>query len=585
MTTLTKKVKKPKYGSIDSFIYNDAVIRVKNGEFRNLNFTEVKSIAHIIAPLFGPNGLTVLIKKDSNNYRITQKGYEIASTFTNKLPVVKILKKLVNSQQKNCGDGTKTVLLMTGLLIEKAQSLMEQGINAQIINKGYNLGMNIALEILDKYSILLTNRNNEIDGINGREWNNDCLIKLIYSIFTNKISSEVVHHFLSLILRIVKDPKFLTAELNKFDFSNIFYRKIPGKSMLESELIHGFIIYKDKLDYLTPDSVTNPKIVLIQASIDYFSDENHKLSFCSEIEDAETYREFSTFQQEFYKKLAISFKEKGINVILCQKKCNEDFLNSCAALGIIAFDMVGEQEIKSMAKMLNVGLIGNINDISYNNIGIADLAEFRKLSNDQMLFIEKHDSPILTFLFRGGSNHVFDELKEMVETSIQVALQSMEDKKVLPSGGAIESEISYQIQKISNSYSSALQLVLYEYAKIFESLIGYIVINSGEDPLYIIPTLISDHAKKMNFNGFDANSKCIVDVMKCGIFEGYYTKKHAIKISTECARQIIRIDDLIMVYDRGLYDQIREVGKQGKMDKRNEQLRCYFKKHETDFIP
>jgi chaperonin GroEL (HSP60 family) len=584
MKYLMTKEKQSRFGSNNTGIYNEAVTQVENKELRDLNLQEVKSIARIITPIFGPKGLTKLINQDSTQFLITQKGYQVATTLKSELPIVKMLRKLVDSQQENCGDGTKTVLLITGVLLEKAKMLLELGIGPQVISRGYYLGMKKALEILEENVIPLQD-------IHLQDNNDTKLANLIGTIITNKFGIAVKQHFINLILKLVRSQTSIAQnsskieDLSKFDFSNIFFRNASGRGMMESELINGFIVYKNRTNIFTPARLSKSRIILIQGSIDYFIDENHKMFYTSEIEDPSKAKQIYNFQQDYYGKLAESLKNKGINVVLCQKRVNEALIEACSQLGMIILDMVGEKETQTLSKMLNIPAITSIKSISEKEIQTVDLTEFRTLGKDEMFFIQQSNSPIFTFLIRGGTIHVLDELKENLESAVHIAIQTLKDGKVLPGAGALESEMSDQIQTYSSSIATKEQMVVSEYGKIFDNLLGFIVLNTGEDPLTIIPNLKNNHAKGKKYDGFDVNSNTIIDVVRNGIFDGYFCKKHAIQIATEMARQIIRIDKLLMVYDRKLYETLEQRGKRDKEDKRNEQMRQYFKKHEKDLTP
>lgn len=567
--------KTPLFGTTNTGIYNEAVTHVKEKDLRDLNYFEIRSIARIIIPIYGPKGLTKLIKQPtSNDFIITQKGYQIATTFKNQIPIVKMIKRLVESQQNNYGDGTKTAILILGLLVEKGLALKEQGISPQIINKGYFIAMKKAIEILDNNTISIKNENDKN------------FESIIATNITNKFSTQIRKHLVHLILQLIKNQEFLHSNLSNMNLSNIYFRNASGKSMLESELLNGFIIYKNKKKIDAPNRINNPKIILIQEEIDYFIVQNHKNLFYTDIEDPKKYKDFSLFQHNFYKYLARFLKDLGINIVLCQRKVNEEFISACSDLEMIIYELVGEKEIQTLSKLLNIDItpcIKTKKDITDNNIGIADFAEYRGVSKEEMFYIEKQKTPIFTFLIRGGSNHVLDELRESLESAIQIAIHSLNCKKALSGGGSIEIELTNQIQKYALTFSDKIQLVIMEYGKIFESLAGFLILNSGEDPLTIIPTLKSIHNDGFKTFGFNSDDNKILDVIQQGILEEFCVKSHAITIATEMARQFIRIDDLVMVHDRKLFEDLKTKGKQAKMEKRNKEIANHFKKHEKDF--
>jgi len=568
-----EKTRKGTLKSLDPQIYNEAIKALKDEDVRIINFEVTRIIAKVIRTMYGPKGLDKMIVPVSNEAEITQKGYKVVKSFKNRFPISLMLIELVTTQEDNCGDGTKTTLLFTALLLEKAKEMMSLGVSPQTINKGFSLALEKSLEILEDNVIPYISQDNEV------------LMSIIASVMHGKFSSQIKEHYMNLVLTTLEKNENLFLETSEFDFTDILYRKEQGRSTYDSELVNGMIIYKDKPNLSLPNKIINSKILLVQKSLDFFVPGNQEpYSRQVEIKSVEKYQSFSRFHNDYYQNLAKFFKQKGINVILSQKKINSLLIDYCASINIIALELVGEKEMKKLSKLLDVPVISSINDFSEDQLGFANLVEFRKVSGDEMFFIHLKNSKILTFLLRGGISYAADELEENLQGSLRVATQTLKDKKILPGGGALDCELSRILKIYAGEFPNKYQMVISEYAKALESLPGYLILNSAGDPLEIIPKLRETHLNGKKLEGFNCNTKKIVDVLKEGIFDGYMVKKHALKIATEMARQIVRVDALVMVYDRKLYEKIEKEGKEVKSQKHQEKVRKYLNKKDEDLF-
>ncbi len=244
-----------KLGDPNSGIYNESVSQSKGKDIIDINFNTTFYYAKLIKTMFGPKGLNKMLIDSSKNAKITQKGHKVVRHLKNRLPIVQLLMNLVETQEKLHGDGTKTVLLLTAFLLEKAKRLLNQGIPPQIINEGINLAIKKALEVLEDNIIILNEKSEDI------------LKNLINSIMMNKISTYGKEVFIKYLLN-------LSAYSNEIEFSDILYRKIHGKSIKESELINGMIIYKEKPNVKIPKSIDHPKIILVKRNLDFFIRDN-----------------------------------------------------------------------------------------------------------------------------------------------------------------------------------------------------------------------------------------------------------------------------------------------------------------------
>src|SRR5271157_416202 len=551
-------------------VYNQAVTEMKDRDLREFNFQQVKLISKSIKSMFGPKGFSKLITpRGSKTSFVTQKGLEVSKALKKPLPVVKMLIELAETQEKNCGDGTKTVILLTELLWEKARQMINDGIHPQLIDHGFSLAIKKSLEILDETAIAIDSGNDNI------------VQKLFSNNLTNKFAPEIKQICLDFFQELLENRNSVLRNIDNFDFSDIYFRKTPGKGMTESTIINGVIINKEKPNWSMPTRFEDPRVILIQRSLDFFVPNNVTSTPEAQIKDPAKLKEFEQFREEYYKSLAENFSKQDINIILCQKKINEAFFDACANLGVIALDLVGEKELKTLSKMLNVGTISVLEDITENDIGHADFAEFRHMPHQDLFFLTCKNSPIVTFLLRGGTDHVLSELQEVLKSSLKVTLQSMQDKKVLPGGGALESEIARALKQYATMFENKLQIVISEFGNALENIPAFLVVNAGGEPLEIIPTLRGDHDQGYKYNGFDCNSNSVVDVLDAGILDGYRVRKHCLRTASDMARQLIRIDDLIIVYDNKLFKEIEEEGRPAKEAKRNEEIRQYFKKNDN----
>lgn len=571
-----KKIKREGENTLRNFnpkIYNDAVSSLGDKDVQVVNFDITRAIAKVIMSMFGPKGLNKMIIPFSNDPIITQKGDKVVKTFKSRIPITLMLLDLVKTQEKNCGDGTKTALLLTAFLLEKTRDMLALGIPPHIINKGFYIAMNKALEILEDNII-------QFDFQNEHQ-----LIAIIKSVMNHKFTYHYKESLIELIVETLKNNTDLFFKSQIFVYSDIMFRKVPGKSANDSELINGMIIYKDKPNLSLPNKITNAGILLIRKSLDFFIQGNKEL-FPKEVEinSKEMLQEFSNFRNTYYGNLARLLKQKGVDVILCQKKINPYFVDYCASIGIIALELVGEEDIKKLTKLLEINVISSLSDLSNIRLGNADSIEFKKISGDEMFFINIESSKILTFLIRGGIAPLMGELEEILNGSLRVAIQTVKDKKLLPGGGALECEISQKLKNYAQNYPNKYQIVIKEYAKAIENLPAHLIMNSAAEPLDLIPQLRAEHSNGQKHMGFNCTVNDIVDVVKEGIYDGYFTKKHIIKIASELARQIIRVDYLIMVYDRKLYEQIEKEGKEVKSQKHQEKVRKYLNKKDEDLF-
>ncbi|MDD1779414.1 MAG: hypothetical protein LUQ65_14725, partial [Candidatus Helarchaeota archaeon] len=184
-------------GDPNSGIYNEAIVQMKAKDIRDTNFNVTLALAKLINSMFGPKGSKKILELPAGNFSVTQKGYKVIKFAKTRLPITQLLVNMVETQENICGDGTKTVLLLTAFLLEKAKDLMEQGISAPVINAGIKIAFDKALGFLESYAIELTAEKIKL------------LIDLLHSVLNDKLSHQENQFFIDLLLKNLLIPDSL----------------------------------------------------------------------------------------------------------------------------------------------------------------------------------------------------------------------------------------------------------------------------------------------------------------------------------------------------------------------------------------
>jgi len=77
-------------------------------------------------------------------------------------PAAKVIIEASNTVDNTVGDGTTSVVVFAGALVEKAQGLLEMGISPALISDGYHDALQMAIEIIRKVARESTNYDRRI---------------------------------------------------------------------------------------------------------------------------------------------------------------------------------------------------------------------------------------------------------------------------------------------------------------------------------------------------------------------------------------------------------------------------------------
>jgi thermosome len=523
----------PQQDRMPVVLLKEGATETKGKDARKNSITAAKLIAKIIRSSLGPRGMDKMLVDPTGDVTITNDGATILKEIDIEHPVAKMMVEVAKSVDNEAGDGTKSVVVFAGSLIENAEELLDKDVHPTIIVEGFRQASKKAIEFLKDISIEFNPKD---------------------KIFLNKIAkttiaSKLVTTNSELLSKLVVDAALRVADElaeNKFkiDLDDIKVEKKAGGSLQDSQLIQGMVIDKEVVHAGMPKRIQAAKIALINSPLEIEKTESDaKLNITS----PEQMQNFLKEEERMLKSMVDSVVSSGANIVLCQKGIDDVAQHYLAKEGIIAVRRIKESDMAKLAKATGARIITNTVELSNDDIGHADLIEERNVENDKWVFIEGCKNPkSITILIRGGSQRVVDEAERSIHDALMVIKDAIEYPYVVVGGGAPEVVVSKKLREWSSSLASRQQLAVEKYADALESIPLALAENAGMSSVDTQAELRakSETTEKPRF-GVDVFKGKIVDLSSRDVYEPLAVKNQVINSGTEAACMILRIDDII----------------------------------------
>ena len=117
------------------------------------NILAAKVLSETVKTTLGPKGMDKMLVDRAGEITITNDGVTILEEMEIEHPVAKILVEVAKTQEQEVGDGTTTVVMLAGKLLENAEKLLNENVHPTIITKGYRLSQEKTKEILNQNAI------------------------------------------------------------------------------------------------------------------------------------------------------------------------------------------------------------------------------------------------------------------------------------------------------------------------------------------------------------------------------------------------------------------------------------------------
>ena len=530
-------------------LFGNGVKRTYGTQAMRYNLLAARLIADLVKGFLGPRGLEKMFIDILGEMTVTKDG----ATFLRKIdvehPAAKVIIEASNAVDNAVGDGTTSVVVLAGALVEKAEDLLEMGISPALISDGYHNALQMAIGIIRKVARQSTNYDRKIM----RYLVDTCLRSKAVSHFTEEMK----------IPSLVVDGICRVADFSKsyLDVDDIKIEEKIGIST-DMQLVLGTVIDKTIDESSMPRIIENAQILLLDTDI---QDELTKTDAEIRISDPTEVTHFlDNKTRNLVQKIQCVIKS-GANVIFSRGGIDPLALNHFAKNRILTVRRVKENDLLWLAKATGAKVVKDLDRITSTDFGYAAEVYEKMVGDDKMVFVDGCSNPkSITFLLRASSKKILDEFHRTILDSIYVLRNFIMEPKIVPGGGAVEAFIAQLIKDRSFLISGKEQIVIQKFAEALEEIPLTIAKNAGMNTMDIgtrlrekvyTQSLLNDskiwkrgyqYNNSHDWYGINAIERKIDNMMNLHVIEPLMVKEQILITATEVIILLMRVDDVLM---------------------------------------
>ena len=512
-------------------LLKDGASQTKGRDAQRNNISAAKIIAEIVHTSLGPRGMDKMLVDSLGDVTITNDGATILKEIDVQHPAAKMLVEISKSTDNEVGDGTTSVVVLAGALLEQAESLLEQEVHPTIIVDGYRKAAKKAKQFIKSIAQQVTPNDRPI------------LLKIAKTALQTKMVRKESDQLSDLVVKSVLAVAQKEGDNFTVDIDDIKVEKKAGGSIPDSSIIQGIVLDKEVVHSGMPKKVTSAKIALINTALEISKTETDaKIN----ISNPQQMKSFLDEENKMLKNMVDKVIGSGATVAFCQKGVDDMAQHYLAKAGLLVVRRVKESDLTKLAKATGGKIVTNLDDLFEKDLGTSDIVEERKIEEDRWVFVEgcKHPKSV-TLLLRAGSQRVVDEVERSVHDAIMVVRDIMELPSIVAGGGAPETFAATKIRNWAKSLEGREQLAAEKFADALESIPLSLSENAGMDPIDTLTTLRSRQLRGHKSTGIDVMKGKVADMKSSDIIEPLLVKNQIISSAAEAACMILRIDDVI----------------------------------------
>ena len=514
-------------------VLKESALQQKGKDAQKNNITAAKLVAELVKTSLGPRGLDKMLVDSLGDVTITNDGATILKEIDAQHPAAKMMVEVSKTIDTEVGDGTTSSVVIAGSMLEKAEKLLEKNIHSTVIIDGYQNAAAKALELLKGLAKKIQADDHE------------SLTKIAKTSMQSKLISEDSVGLSKLVVDSILKIARKDGENYSVDLDNLKVEKKSGGSIDDTTLIKGIVLDKEIVHSGMPTKIEKAKIALVNTALEV---EKTEMSAEIRISDPTQMQMFLEEENRMLKDMVEKLHQVGANVLICQKGIDDIAQHFLSKHGILAVRRVKESDMTKLTKATGGRITTNLDDITANDLGSADIVKQKKVESDKWVFIEGcRDPHSVTVLIRGGSQRVVDEVDRSIHDALMVVKDVIETPFIVAGGGSPEAYLSSQLKEWADTFEGREQLAIKQYAESLEAIPLTIAENAGMDPIDTIISLRARQAGGKKSIGINAKEGKIGDMYSLDIVEPLVVKEQIIKSATETACMILRIDDVISI--------------------------------------
>ncbi|XP_018410880.1 PREDICTED: T-complex protein 1 subunit theta isoform X2 [Nanorana parkeri] len=500
------------------------------------NIQACKELAQTTRTAYGPNGMNKMVINHLEKLFVTNDAATILRELEVQHPAAKMIVMASHMQEQEVGDGTNFVLVFAGALLELAEELLRMGLSVSEVIEGYEKASKKALQILP--DLVCSSAKNLRD------------VEEVASLLQTSIMSKQYGNEAFLSKLIAQACVSVLPESGNFNVDNIRVCKILGSGMCASSVLHGMVFKKETEGDVT--SVKDAKIAVYSCPFDNMVTETKGTVL---INSAQELMNFSQGEENMMEDNVKAIADSGANIIVTGGKVADMALHYVNKYNLMLVRLNSKWDLRRLCKTVCGTALPRLTAPTPEEMGHCDTVYSTEVGDTQVVVFkhEKEDGAIATIVIRGSTDNLMDDVERAVDDAVNTFKVLTRDKQLVPGGGATEIELAKQITSYGETCPGLDQYAIKKFAEALESIPRALAENSGVKANEVLSKLYATHHEGNKNIGFDieAESAAVKDMLESNILDTYLGKLWGIKLATNAAVTVLRVDQIIMAKPAG----------------------------------
>ena len=510
----------------------------KPDDIRASNMQAAKAVADAVRTSLGPKGMDKMIQAPNGDVTITNDGATILKQMQVLHPAAKMLVELSKAQDVEAGDGTTSVVVLAGSLLDAAAKLLLKGIHATTISECFQEAARAAVQILERELEIPVDLQDT-----------ESLVRVAATSLNSKVVAQYSNLLAPMAVTAVLKIKDNYKEAN-CDLKDIKVVRKLGGTLDDTQLIEGLCLAHKFCNDFGGRKVEKARVGLIQFCI---SPPKTDMDNQVVVTDYAQMDRILKEERNYILNIVKQIKKAGCNVLLVQKSILRDALNDIALhflskAKIAVVRDIEREDVEFVCKALGCRPIASLDHFVPEALASADVVE--EVADSKILKVTGIQSAsgaarTVSILLRGSNKMVLEEAERSLHDALCVIRCLVKKASLVPGGGAPETQMALKLTHMSRSLPGLQAVCFRAFAEALEIIPFTLAENAGLPPIYTVTELRQRHAAGDKMAGINVRKGSVSNILEENVLQPLLVSSSALTLAAETVRSILKIDDIV----------------------------------------
>ncbi|XP_063954522.1 T-complex protein 1 subunit theta-like [Lytechinus pictus] len=500
------------------------------------NIGACKELAETTRSAYGPSGMNKMVINHIEKLFVTNDAATILRELEVQHPAAKMLVLASQQMEQEVGDGTNFVMVFAGALLQYAEEILRMGLSPTEVIEGFEVALKKTLEILPD---LVCGTIKDLRNVQ----------EVTQAIRTSVMSKQYGNE--DFLAKMISQACIsVMSKTSTFNVDNVRVAKILGSGILGSSVLQGMVFKKNVEGTL--NNASKAKIAVYSCPMDSSHTETKGTVLIKSAAELMTY---SKGEEDALETQIKAIADTGVSVVVSGGKVGDMALHFLNKYNLMAVRLNSKFDLRRLARTVRATVLPRMTPPTSQEMGYCDNVFMDEVGDTPVIIFkqESAENSISTLVIRGSTENIMDDIERAVDDGVNTYKALTKDNRFVPGAGATEVELAHQLATYSETIPGLAQYAVKQYSQAFEAMPRALAENAGVKATEVLSKLYAAHQDGQKNVGFDieAEGADVKDVVEAGIMDAYLTKHTAIKLATNAAITVLRVDQIIMAKPAG----------------------------------